>query len=68
MNDRIGVIGTEATVHSGIYTSFIRRQKPDVQVVSKACPLFVPLVEEGWLKDPLNDGGRKALSGGAASV
>ena len=43
----------EATVHSGIYTSFIRRQKPDVQVVSKACPLFVPLVEEGWLKDPI---------------
>ena len=53
VNDRIGVIGTEATVHSGIYTSFIRRQKPDVQVVSKACPLFVPLVEEGWLKDPI---------------
>lgn len=53
VNDRIGVIGTEATVHSGIYTSFIRRQKPDVQVVSKACPLFVPLVEEGWIKDPI---------------
>lgn len=52
-NDRIGVIGTEATVHSGIYTSFIRRQKPDVQVVVKACPLFVPLVEEGWIKDPI---------------
>ena len=49
VNDRIGVIGTEATVHSGIYTSFIRRQKPDVQVVSKACPLFVPLVEAGYV-------------------
>ena len=46
-------VACEATVHSGIYTSFIRRQKPDVQVVSKACPLFVPLVEEGWLKDPI---------------
>ena len=53
VNDRIGGIGTEAPGHSGIYTSFIRRQKPDVQVVSKACPLFVPLVEEGWLKDPI---------------
>ena len=52
-NGRIGVIGTEATIHSGIYTSFIRRQKPDVQVVGKACPLLVPLVEEGWIKDPI---------------
>lgn len=53
VNGRIGVIGTEATIHSGIYTSFIRRQKHDVQVVGKACPLFVPLVEEGWIKDPI---------------
>lgn len=48
---RIGVIGTEATVSSGIYTSFIQKQDPDIQVFGKACPLFVPLVEEGWLKD-----------------
>ena len=52
-NGRIGVIGTKATISSGIYTSFMRRQKPDVQVVGKPCPLFVPLVEEGWIKDPI---------------
>lgn len=50
-NRKIGVIGTEATISSGIYTSFIRKQNPEIQVVGKACPLFVPLVEEGWLKD-----------------
>lgn len=50
-NHRIGVIGTEATVSSGIYTEFIQKQNPKNQVIGKACPLFVPLVEEGWLKD-----------------
>lgn len=53
VNERVGVIGTEGTIHSGIYTTSIRRQKPDIQVVGKACPLFVPLVEEGWIKDPI---------------
>jgi len=52
-NGRIGVIATDATIRSGIYNSFIKRNKPDVQVVGKACPLFVPLVEEGWIKDPI---------------
>ncbi len=52
-NGRIGVIGTEATVNSGIYTEFLQEQNPDIQVLGKACPLFVPLVEEGWLKDPV---------------
>ncbi len=52
-NGRIGVIGTEATVSSGIYTQFLQEQNPDIQVIGKACPLFVPLVEEGWLKDPV---------------
>jgi glutamate racemase len=52
-NGRIGVIGTEATISSGIYSQFIRAQNPDIQVMGKACPLFVPLVEEGWLKDPV---------------
>lgn len=50
-NKRIGVIGTEAMINSGIYTEFINRRDKDITVVSKACPLFVPLVEEGWLKD-----------------
>ena len=50
-NGRIGVIGTEATVNSGIYTEFIQKKDAHIQVLGKACPLFVPLVEEGWLKD-----------------
>lgn len=52
-NKRIGVIGTEATISSGIYASFIQKQDAGIQVFGKACPLFVPLVEEGWLKDPV---------------
>ena len=38
---------------SQIYTKTIREHKPDAEVIGKACPLFVPLVEEGWLKDPI---------------
>lgn len=52
-NGKIGVIGTEGTVHSHMYRDFICRQNPGVQVIGKACPLFVPLVEEGLLKDPV---------------
>jgi glutamate racemase len=44
----VGVIGTEATIASGAYEKAIRRIAPDIKVVSRACPLFVPLVEEGW--------------------
>ena len=51
----IGVIGTEATVKSGIYTDYIRQLDEDVNVIGKACPLFVPLVEEGLLEDRITD-------------
>ncbi len=44
----VGIIGTEATIGSGAYERAIKRLAPDIQVVSIACPLFVPLVEEGW--------------------
>ena len=44
----VGVIGTQATVKSGAYEAHIRAIDPGVHVVSRACPLFVPLVEEGW--------------------
>ena len=44
----IGVIGTEGTIRSGGYTQAIQRKSPQAKVVSRACPLFVPLVEEGW--------------------
>lgn len=52
-NGRIGVIGTKGTIASGIYTEFIRKIRPDAQVIGAACPLFVPLVEENMWKDPL---------------
>jgi glutamate racemase len=45
---RIGVIATEATVQSGAYASAISRLDPDASVTERACPLFVPLAEEGW--------------------
>ena len=48
----IGVIGTRATVKSGIYEQKIVALKPDAKVYSAACPLLVPLVEEGWIKKP----------------
>ncbi|MBC2713918.1 MAG: glutamate racemase [Desulfobacteraceae bacterium] len=48
----IGVIGTRATISSGIYEKKIKEQNPDARVYSAACPLLVPLVEEGWLKKP----------------
>ncbi|WP_028584638.1 glutamate racemase [Desulfogranum mediterraneum] len=46
----IGVIGTRATIRSGIYQERIHAHQPDYTVHSQACPLLVPLVEEGWLK------------------
>ena len=45
---KIGVIGTEATIQSGAYTRALKAADPAVEVYSRACPLFVPLVEEGW--------------------
>jgi glutamate racemase len=48
----IGVIGTRATVKSGIYEHKIMALKPEAKVYSVACPLLVPLVEEGWMKKP----------------
>ncbi len=54
-NNKIGVIATEATIGSGIYSRYIKEQDPDAMVLSKACPLFVPLVEEGLWEDPVTD-------------
>jgi len=48
-NRRIGVIGTEATIASGAYTQALRALDPNLEVYTRACPLFVPLVEEGWV-------------------
>lgn len=48
-NNKIGVIATEATVKSGIYEKRLKIINPKVQVYSRPCTLFVPLVEEGWV-------------------
>lgn len=45
---RIGVIGTEATIASGAYPQALQTLRPGLEIVSRACPLFVPLAEEGW--------------------
>lgn len=47
---RIGVIGTLATVNSGAYDAAIHHARPEARVSARACPFFVPLVEEGWLE------------------
>ncbi|MBU2566304.1 glutamate racemase [Patescibacteria group bacterium] len=52
-NKSIGVIGTRATVGSGIYDTVIHSLKPQIKVQQKACPLFVPLVEEGMFSDQI---------------
>lgn len=54
-NGKIGVIATEATISSAVYSRYIKQMNPDVSVIEKACPLFVPLVEEGLLRDPVTD-------------
>ena len=52
-NRRIGVIGTIATIGSRAYDQAIQSHSPDAIIYSQPCPLFVPLVEEGWLDHPV---------------
>ena len=52
---RVGVIATEATVRSRAYEAALRRRRPELEILSVACPLFVPLVEEGWTDDPVTE-------------
>jgi glutamate racemase len=54
-NGRIGVIGTRATIYSRAYERAIHALQPEVEVISEACPLLVPLIEEGWIEDPVAD-------------
>ncbi len=54
-NGKIGVIATEATIGSQIYSKYIKQLNKDVTIYGKACPLFVPLVEEGLWQDPVTD-------------
>ena len=52
-NKRVGIIGTVGMVGSGIHAQYLKKLDPGITVFGKACPLFVPLVEEGWLHDPV---------------
>ena len=51
----IGVIGTRATIASGAYERALHSLDPGVRVTARACPLLVPLIEEGWLESPITD-------------
>lgn len=52
-NRKIGVIGTSATIRSGAYTRYIKQADSSIQTFEKACPLFVPLVENGHFDTPV---------------
>ncbi|MDI6783020.1 MAG: glutamate racemase [bacterium] len=54
-NNRVGVIGTKATVRSEAYSKVIQQLNKSISVFSVPCPLFVPLVEEGWLTGPITE-------------
>jgi len=53
--NHVGVIGTRATIRSGAYERTLKSLNASVQVTSRACPLLVPLIEEGLLDDPVTD-------------
>lgn len=59
-NNRVGVIGTRATISSLAYEKAIKKINPKISVYTQSCPLFVPLVEEGWLN--------KGVTGEVASI
>ena len=54
-NNKVGVIGTEATIQSGAYTAALKVADGNIEVYSRACPLFFPLVEEGWTENAVVD-------------
>lgn len=54
-NGKIGVIATEATIGSRMYNKYIQELNKQVTIYGKACPLFVPLIEEGLWQDPVTD-------------
>ncbi len=52
-NGKVGVIGTEATIRSGSYTAALKARRDDLEIYTRACPLFVPLAEEGWVDNAI---------------
>jgi glutamate racemase len=66
-NGGIGVIGTAGTVGSNAYGSSLKKINPEARVVSRACPLFVPLVEEGWTEGDITRAVAARYLGGLGS-
>ncbi|MFC2112491.1 glutamate racemase [Bacteroidota bacterium] len=54
-NGKVGVIGTKGTINSGTYKDKITLGAPATEVISKATPLFVPMIEEGFIEDKISD-------------
>ncbi len=54
-NNKIGVIGTQSTIKVEFMRAIFTKINPELTVVSKACPLFVPLVEEGLFEDRITE-------------
>lgn len=54
-NGKVGVIGTRATVRSGAYERALKNQNDRLEIRAQACPVLVPLIEEGWLDDDVTD-------------
>ncbi|MDX1643728.1 MAG: glutamate racemase [Thermoanaerobaculia bacterium] len=50
---RVGIVATESTIASGAYSRALLARRDDLEIVAQSCPLFVPLVEEGWCDDPI---------------
>lgn len=54
-NKKVGVLATRATIKAGSYTKKIKAHDDSIEIFSQACPLFVPLAEEGWNEDPITN-------------
>ena len=55
VSDMIAVIGTEGTIQSRVYDSFIHQIRPGTKVIGQSCPLFVPVIEQGIFDGPIID-------------
>ena len=53
-NTRLGLIATEATIKSGVFAKTIKKYNPNMSIISKACPLFVPLIESGCIEKAID--------------
>lgn len=52
-NQKIAILGTEGTIESQAYQDTLQKKEPKIELLPIACPLFVPLVEEGWINHPI---------------